>query len=185
MRNIQKISFILVVVSLPLFNSCSQNSYPLSSSEMREMPGGSGELKRFMDVGVEKNLKTGNVSSADIIRTARKFMGVPHCMGGTTSRCMDCSGLLVRVFDTHSIKIPHNSEAQARYGKIISNKQSLRKGDLVFFIRTYRTSHFITHSGIYVGDNQFLHVSSSQGVTVTSLDNSWWKDKFVFGTRVF
>ena len=126
------------------------------------MPGGSRELKRFMDGGVEKNLKTGSVSSAEVIRAARKYMGVPHCMGGSTAKCMDCSGLLLRVFDTHGIELPHNSEAQARYGKIIPNKKSLRKGDLVFFIRTYRTSRFITHSGIYVGSNQFLHVSSSQ-----------------------
>lgn len=185
MKNIQKTAFVLFLVCLLLCISCSQNSYPVSSSEKIDGPGGSREYKRFLNGGVEKKLQTGNASSAEIIRTARKYMGVPHCMGGTTAECMDCSGLLVRVFDAYGISIPHNSEAQARYGKIITRKENLRKGDLVFFIRTYRTSHFITHSGIYVGDNQFLHVSSSQGVTVTSLENTWWKDKFIFGTRVF
>ncbi len=185
MKEYPKYFILFIVLVLPLFVSCSPKAFPGSSAERNEMPGSNRELKRFMEKGVEKSLNTKGVSPNEIVRTARKYMGVPHCMGGTTSRCMDCSGLLVRVFDTYGIQLPHNSEAQARYGDIIPEKQNLRKGDLVFFIRTYRTSHFITHAGIYVGDNQFLHVSSSRGVTVSSLDNSWWKDKFIFGTRIF
>ena len=72
-------------------------------------------------------------------------------MGGTTMKCMDCSGLLVTVFARYGIRLPHNSEEQARYGKIIAGTDELKKGDLVFFIRSYRTNHFITHSGIYIG----------------------------------
>jgi cell wall-associated NlpC family hydrolase len=106
-------------------------------------------------------------------------------MGGTSRKCMDCSGLLMTVFATHNIQLPHNSEEQARYGTIISGMDELRKGDLVFFIRTYKTNSFITHSGIYLGDGNFIHTSSSKGVTITSLNNSWWADKFIFGTRVF
>jgi len=81
--------------------------------------------------------------------------------------------------------LPHNSEEQARYGKIITVKDELKKGDLVFFIRSYKTQRFITHSGIYLGNNEFIHTSSTNGVTITSLDDSWWKEKFIFGTRVF
>lgn len=185
MRGIQKYFFLLIGLFLLLFVSCSQKSYPVSSTEIDKMSGSSRELKRFMEEGVEKPLNTRGVSAHEILRTARKYIGVPHCMGGASSRCMDCSGLLVKVFDTHGIQLPHNSEAQARYGEIIPEKQNLKKGDLVFFIRTYRTSNYITHSGFYLGNNQFLHTSSSQGVTITSLDNSWWKDKFIFGTRIF
>ncbi len=54
-----------------------------------------------------------------------------------------------------------------------------------FFIRSYKTHHFITHSGIYVGDNKFIHTSSKNGVTITSLDDPWWNEKFIFGTRIF
>jgi len=49
-------------------------------------------------------------------------------------------------------------------------------GDLVFFSGTYRAG--ISHMGIYVGNNQFIHAGSSTGVTVTSLDNSYWKSHF-------
>ncbi len=61
----------------------------------------------------------------------------------------------------------------------------LIKGDLVFFIRTYKTNRLITHSGIYIGNNKFIHTSTSNGVTITSLNDPWWKEKFIFGTRVF
>jgi len=98
---------------------------------------------------------------------------------------MDCSGLLVTVFGKHGIRLPHNSEEQARYGKILPGTGNLKKGDLVFFIRSYRTSYFITHSGIYIGDNKFIHTSSSNGVTITSMDDPWWNEKFIFATRVF
>ncbi|MDF1572781.1 MAG: C40 family peptidase [Bacteroidales bacterium] len=142
-------------------------------------------LQDFIDAGIEKMPDTGNTRPDDIIQTARKYLGVPHCMGGTTIKCMDCSGLLATVFSTHGIQLPHSSEEQARYGNIIAGMDELRKGDLVFFVRSYQTNRFITHSGIYIGNNQFIHASSSKGVTITSLNNSWWEEKFVFGTRIF
>ena len=98
---------------------------------------------------------------------------------------MDCSGLLVTVFAIHGIRLPHNSEEQARYGEIIAGMNKLIKGDLVFFVRSYETHYFITHSGIYLGNNEFIHTSSKNGVTITSLNDPWWKEKFIFGTRVF
>ena len=138
-----------------------------------------------MDAGYEKVINTQNTNANEIIKTTQKYLGVPHCMGGTTMKCMDCSGLLVTVFANYSIQLPHNSEEQARYGKIIAGMDELIKGDLVFFIRTYETNRLITHSGIYVGNNKFIHTSSSNGVTITSLNDPWWEKKFIFGTRVF
>jgi murein DD-endopeptidase / murein LD-carboxypeptidase len=91
----------------------------------------------------------------------------------------------VTVFAAHDIHLPHNSEEQARYGTIIAGMDELRKGDLVFFIRSYKTNRFITHSGIYIGNNNFIHTSSSKGVTITSLNDPWWEEKFIFGTMFF
>ena len=106
-------------------------------------------------------------------------------MGGTTMKCMDCSGLLLTVFREYGIALPHNSEEQARYGKIIPEINDLKKGDLIFFIRSYKTNRFITHSGIFIGNSKFIHTSTSKGVTITSLYDPWWNEKFIFGTRVF
>ncbi len=138
-----------------------------------------------MSADTEKVINTHNTKPDEIINTAKKYLGVPHCIGGTTKKCMDCSGLLVRVFATHGIQLPHSSEEQARYGKILSGMDELKEGDMVFFIRSYNTHRFITHSGIYIGDKKFIHTSSKNGVTVTSLEDAWWKEKFIFATRVF
>ncbi|MGF1585722.1 MAG: C40 family peptidase [Bacteroidales bacterium] len=139
----------------------------------------------FWTRGAEKRLDTGSANALSIIETALDYLGVPHCMGGKTRSCMDCSGLLLTVFAAHGINLPHNSEEQARYGTIVFETDQLKKGDLVFFTRSYRTNRFITHSGIYAGNNEFIHTSSSRGVTVTSIYDRWWNEKFVFGTRIF
>ncbi len=172
------------------FLGCSSQSYPITSDRTtsknaKQSSNESRELKDFIKGGIEKKLNRANASPNKIINTAEKYLGVPHCMGGTTSKCMDCSGLLVTTFAAHKISLPHSSEEQARYGTIIYDVRSLRRGDLVFFTRSYRTSRFITHSGIYLGDNKFIHTSSSLGVTTTPLDDPWWSEKFVFGTRIF
>jgi murein DD-endopeptidase / murein LD-carboxypeptidase len=180
-----KLVVLLVAVCQLLIVSCSKQVYPEKSFRNIESPSDEKKLKGFLAGGTEKEVDTRNVSSDGIIETAQKYLGVPHCMGGTTMKCTDCSGLLVTVFAKHGIKLPHNSEEQARYGKILAGMDQLKKGDLVFFIKSYKTSKFITHSGIYTGDNKFIHTSSSNGVIITSLNDPWWKERFVFGTRIF
>ena len=179
-----KIIILLVVVCELLNISCSKNAYRESSFRNVESHSEKKKLNVFLDSGTEKKIDIHNISADDIIMTAKKYIGVPHCMGGTTMKCIDCSGLLVAVFAKYGIILPHKSEEQARFGKVISGMDQLIKGDLVFFIRTYRTSDFITHSGIYIGNNKFIHTSSSNGVTITSLTDPWWKEKFIFGTRI-
>jgi lipoprotein Spr len=142
------------------------------------------KLDDFMKTGIERKINTGTTSADEIINSARKYIGIPHCMGGTTMKCLDCSGLLVTVFANFGIRLPHNSEEQARFGKVIKGTDELRKGDLVFFTGSYKTHYFITHSGIYIGNSNFIHTSSKNGVTITSINDGYWKEKFVYGTRV-
>jgi lipoprotein Spr len=159
--------------------------YPAKSVANVDTPKENRKLKKFLEGGTENKTDTGNTNADEIIATARKYLGVPHCMGGTSMKCIDCSGLVAVVFEQNGINLPHNSEDQARYGKIKYKRDQLRKGDLVFFIDSYKTDRFITHSGIYLGNNDFIHTSSKLGVTITSLDDPWWSSKFIFGTSVF
>ncbi len=180
-----KLIIFLIAASQLLNTFCSRHIYPETSFRNIESRSEERKLRFFLNAGTGKSLNVNNTSSSDIISTAQQYLGVPHCMGGKTLKCMDCSGLLVKVFGRHGIQLPHNSEEQARFGKILTGMDELMEGDLVFFIRSYSTHRLITHSGIYIGDNKFIHASSRQGVTITSLDDSWWNDKFIFGTRVF
>ena len=176
---------ILIAVCQLLTTFCSNQIYPEPSFLNIESQTEKNKLEDFMDAGCENAINIHSTSADEIIKTAQKYLGVPHCMGGTTMKCMDCSGLLVTVFAHYGIQLPHNSEEQARYGTIIAGMDELIKGDLVFFIGTYKTDRLITHSGIYVGNNKFIHTSTSNGVTITSLNDPWWKEKFIFGTRIF
>jgi len=176
--------FILFVAFSISIVSCSKKQFPASSVSGKPVLINS-EMKAFLKGGAEKKLDTGRKKPKHIIRTAEKFIGTPHCMGGTTRKCMDCSGLTHVSFAAHKISIPHNSQEQARFGRIIYNRNDLEKGDLVFFTKSYNTSDYITHVGIYLGNNKFIHVSSSSGVIETPIDNPWWNQRFVFGTRIF
>jgi cell wall-associated NlpC family hydrolase len=180
-----KYLILLFAVYQLLGTYCSRQLYPDASFINVKSQAEKNKLKEFLEEGTEKVINVRNASPDEIIGTARKYLGVPHCMGGKTMKCIDCSGLLVAVFGKYSVNLPHNSEAQARYGKIIRNISDLEKGDLVFFIRSYKTNNFITHSGIYIGDNKFIHTSSSVGVTTTPMSDPYWNEKFLFGTRVF
>jgi cell wall-associated NlpC family hydrolase len=122
--------------------------------------------------------------SAKIIETARKYLGIPHCMGGMSTKCIDCSGLVATVYGAHGISLPHNSDDQSRIGTKIKDTIDLRKGDLVFFSGSYKTYRKITHAGIYAGKNEFIHASSRDGVTINSLNDPYWKRRFEFGTRL-
>ena len=181
----RKILVLLIVVCQSLIIDCSRQVYPETSFKNIRTQAEKQKMDDFIKGGIEKVIDTHDATPDKIIKTARQYLGVPHCMGGTTMKCMDCSGLLVAVFAGHGIQLPHNSEEQARYGRVITGMEDLRKGDMVFFIRSYKTNHFITHSGIFLGDNKFIHTSSSDGVTITSLDDPWWNERYLFGTRVF
>ncbi len=144
------------------------------------------KLKKFRASGIEKQLELDSIFIDTLIASAEKYIGTPHCMGGDSKKCIDCSGLLLASFRDVNVKTPHGSEAMAHYGKIIATQDSLRRGDLVFFVNTYNTKKVITHSGIYLGEGKFIHTSSRKGVIVTDLFYSkYWQDHYIFGTRIF
>lgn len=143
-------------------------------------------LDAFFKGGYDKILNVDSINPDSLIFSAQKYLGTPHCMGGTSTKCIDCSGLLYAVFKDLGIETPHGSQEMARYGKIITCADSLERGDLVFFIKSYKTSKVITHSGFYMGEGMFIHTSASSGVIETDLRTStYWSEKFIFGTRIF
>lgn len=163
-----------------VFGTVPDTATRINSIEIPEIKNKPGDVPEAGSVRLTRE----SIIAEDLLETAKTYLGVPHCMGGTTFRCIDCSGFVMKVFEEYGISLPHNSQAQSKIGLVIKNRDELIRGDIVFFKESYRTSNYITHAGIYIGNNQFIHTSSGKGVTITSLDDSWWKDKFVHGTRV-
>jgi hypothetical protein len=114
-----------------------------------------------------------------IIDTAYKYMGVPYVWGGTTPKGFDCSGFTQYVFKQHGISIPRVTQSQVLIGSAVS-KSNLKKNDLVFF-DTYTKNG---HVGIYIGAGNFIHASSSSGVTVGNINSSYWKKKYSTARRI-
>ena len=146
----------------------------------------SAKLRSFKKAGVERKLNISYYDMQKVILEAKKYMGTRHVMGGLSKSGIDCSGLLYVSFKANGITdFPRIAENIARYGNIILNTNDVQEGDLVFFTNTYGTSMLVTHVGICTGKGKFIHTSSSKGVMISHLnDPYYWRDKFLFGTRI-
>ncbi len=144
------------------------------------------KYNKFKKGGLEGYLKISYTDMDKVISHAKTYLGTPHVMGGLTKSGIDCSGLLYVSFKSAGIKnIPRTAQDFARIGYVIMNINDLKKGDLVFFTGTYSTSKLITHAGIFTGNGSFIHTSSSKGVIISKVkDPYYWRDKFLFGTRI-
>ena len=120
------------------------------------------------------------VRGQQIVNTAKQYIGVPYVWGGSTPAGFDCSGFVQYVFQLHGIPLPRTSRQQWTAGKSIATSQ-LQPGDLVFF---NTSGSGVSHLGIWVGDGQFIHASSSRGVMISALSNSYWSPRYMGARRV-
>lgn len=112
---------------------------------------------------------------SDLIKTAEKYIGTPY--GGE----FDCSGYINKVFGENGIEVPRQSSSLFKFGESI-NKDELQQGDLVFFNTSGKG---ISHVGMYIGNNKFIHSQNKKGVSTTSLnDPYYWGSRFVGAARV-
>jgi peptidoglycan endopeptidase LytE len=114
-----------------------------------------------------------NVAVADnVVKRATGLTGIPYRFGGTTLKGFDCSGFVQYVYKKSGKSVARDTLGQYAQSKKVSKPQP---GDLVFFKNTYRKG--ISHVGIYVGNNKFVHAGGKQS-QIVSLNNSYWKSKF-------
>lgn len=121
-----------------------------------------------------------------ILSEAESYLGTPYRFGGTTRSGIDCSSFVQQVFEMFDYQLPRVSSAQAKEGTEIT-KEDLRAGDLVFFSTSGRgrVSHVgIVHSIREDGEIEFIHASTSQGVTVTPLSDNYWSKRYLYAKRI-
>ncbi|ARF18177.1 C40 family peptidase [Sporosarcina ureae] len=118
--------------------------------------------------------------TTNITKTATSLTGIKYRYGGTTRAGFDCSGYVGYVFKQNGLKVARTSRAMYASGRAIK-KSSLRNGDLVFFNTTGRG---VSHVGIYVGNGKFAHASTSKGVRVDKVNDSYWGKRYIGAKRV-
>ena len=122
----------------------------------------------------------GNVASTKILKTAAQYKGVPYVFGGTTPNGFDCSGYVQYVFAKNGIRLTRTADTQALEGRFVS-KKNLKPGDLVFFT-TYEPG--ASHVGIYAGNNLFWNATSSRGIMLSNLNDSYWGPRYYTARRI-
>ena len=122
-------------------------------------------------------------SRSDVMQQIIDWVGTRYHFGGLTRTGIDCSAFTREVFRrSFNVEIPRTASEQSVLGSRISREQ-LHFGDLVFF-HTANHAH-ISHVGIYVGEGLFANASCSRGVTVSSMQSSYWSKRFLFAKRLF
>ena len=109
-----------------------------------------------------------------LVKEAKKHQGVPYVWGGQSTSGFDCSGYIHYVYNKAGLK-SGRTNTEGYYSRSYYVK-SPQVGDLVFFEGTYKSG--ISHMGIYLGNNEFIHAGTSTGVTITNLNNSYWSKHF-------
>jgi cell wall-associated NlpC family hydrolase len=117
-----------------------------------------------------------------VILESQKWMGTPYRYGGTSRDGADCSGFVLSVFEKAGISLPRTADAMFNAGTPVA-LSSILPGDLVFF-SDESVGDGITHVGIYTGQDKFIHSSSSSGVIISSLTQSYYRKHYAGARKV-
>jgi lipoprotein Spr len=123
------------------------------------------------------------LTNTALLRNLDHWWGTQYILGGEDENGIDCSAFSQTMLrDVYSLNIPRN--AQDQYDSTLRvDDNKLAEGDLVFF-HTSGRGNSVTHVGVYITNNHFAHASTSGGVTVSTLDDPYWKVRYVGAGRV-
>ena len=112
---------------------------------------------------------------AEAVELAMGYMGVPYVYGGSSASGFDCSGFTMYIYGLLGYSLPHSATSQWESVGTYVERSDLQPGDLVLFCDPSRSNgKACSHVGIYIGNNEFIHASSSEGVRINGLDESYY-----------
>lgn len=122
------------------------------------------------------------IRNVALYRFIDEWYGVRYLFGGETKEGIDCSAFVQKLYEqVFGVNLVRTAIEQAGETRLISKKEQCREGDLVFFkIKKGR----ISHVGLYLMNDFFVHASSSQGIMISSLDDAYWSKHFACAGRV-
>ena len=141
--------------------------------------------RQFRELAAGKSYKLPALADS-VLERGFTLVGTPYRYGGNSSKTgFDCSGFVGFVFRKEAgIDLPRSTREMINMNAPKIKRSELKPGDVVFFNNRGRGR--VSHAGIYIGDDQFIHSSSSRsgGVRVDSLDDSYWGASFMQAKRV-
>ena len=156
----------------------------IAAAPAAAMPTGAAEDRPTTTRRQAKTRTDASALGSKIKEIALTQIGAPYSYGGTSPAGFDCSGFTSWVYSHIGVTLPHSSGAQYSLGgsngfTSIPDIAKLEVGDLVF----HGSGSGIQHVGIYIGNNEFVSATSSSGIQVRSLFDSYWGPLWVGGVR--
>lgn len=139
------------------------------------------KVQRDLRSSVYSNQTPPGINRDKVLLDVVSYLGVPYAFGGSSKQGIDCSAFTSKVYESSmSVSLPRSTRHQFGVGREIG-KSDLQFGDLVFFNTTGRGP---SHVGIYLEDDLFAHASVTYGVTISSLESSYYRKRFLGARRV-
>lgn len=125
----------------------------------------------------------GGIPKQDIIEVVMDWLGTRYDFGGHARAGIDCSAFTRMVYaSVAKVELPRTASQQSSIGRSITKRTDLQFGDLVFFHT--RRHAYVSHVGVYLGDNLFAHASSRYGVTISSLESTYYSKRLIGARRL-
>jgi len=126
------------------------------------------------------NVDVESLKNLSLFGFIENWFGTRYRLGGTSKKGIDCSALTGSLLlAVYGFALPRTAKEQYNATEHI-NKEELKEGDLVFF----NTHGGVSHVGLYLDNNYFVHASSSQGVTISNLEDNYYAKRFICGGRI-
>ncbi len=139
------------------------------------------ETDFYKTYSAKLNIKLSGSEDKKLITCLASWLGTPYKYGGNTKQGTDCSGLVLQVYKEVYNKDMYRSSADQLKNVTQIARSELQAGDLLFF---KISGENISHVGIYIGENKFIHASTKRGVVINSLDEDYYKKYFFVAGRV-
>jgi len=121
------------------------------------------------------------LNNIPLLEVIDRWWGTKYCLGGKTDNCIDCSAFTQIIMrDVYRIMVPRTSQEQFNVAEKIE-LEDLREGDLVFFNTGGKE---VSHVGVYLLNNKFVHAATSGGVMISDLNDKYWQPRFRGAGRV-
>lgn len=166
-----KIIFYTLSVSVIFLISCSSSRNIAGKEKIARLSGQLG-----FPVSPKDDLK--------LYTEAASWLGVPYKYGGNTKAGVDCSGLTCHIYrNVYRIRLERTVAGMYKKNCRKISRRKLQPGDLVFF-NTAKTRKSVSHVGIFLKNNVFIHATTRNGVRISSLDETYYKKKWINGGKV-